>query len=119
MPEDRDQNSEQEFIKIAVKLLFQHMQDGKVKVAPHLAEKLKTAMDAVVFDEEGYPVIETVQPRVLSLAKTTAWIELEQRSQEGEHDSEMHRMLPERIDIPMGTLADRSDAGGLELDKLA
>lgn len=119
MPEDRDQNSEQEFIKIAVKLLFQHMQDGKVKVAPHLAEKLKTAMDAVVFDEEGYPVLETVQPRVLSLAKTTAWIEREQRSREGEHDGEMHRMLPERIDIPMGTLADRSDAGGLELDKLA
>lgn len=119
MSEDRDQNSEKEFIKIAVKLLFQHMQDGKIKVVPHLAKKLKTAMDAVIFDAEGYPVLETVQPIVLSLAKSTAWVEQEQRSQEGEHDSELHRMLPERIDIPMNTLADRTDAGGLELDKLA
>lgn len=119
MPESKDRNSEQEFIKIVVKLLFQHMREGKVTVAPHLVEKLKTAMDAVEFNDEGYPTLETIQPIVLSFAKATALMEQERLNQEEENDSETHGMFPERIDVPTSGLADRTNAGGLELDKLA
>jgi Family of unknown function (DUF5677) len=116
---DKEQNNEHEFIKLAVKLLFQHMQDGKVTLAPHLMAKLAPAMDAVKFDDEGYPMLETVQPIVLSLAKTTAWMEQERLSQEREGKSEIHGILPSRIDVSAATLADRTSAGGQELDKLA
>jgi len=79
-------------------------------------------MNAVKFDDKGSPILETVQPIVLSLAKATAWMEQERLSQEEkdrEEKSEIHGMFPARIDVPAATLADKTKTGGLELDKLA
>lgn len=121
MPPDKEQNREQEFNKLAVKLLFQHMRDGILTLA-HIETKLAPAMDLVKFDQDGYPVLETVQPIVMSFAKATAWMEQERLSREEkdrEDKSEIHGMFPQRVDVPAGTLADRTNAGGLELDKLA
>lgn len=119
MLDDKKQNTEDEIIRLAVILLFKHMREGKVSVSPHLIEKLAPAMDAVRFDDEGNPMLETVQPIVLSLAKTTARIESERLIKEEEEKSPIHGMLPTRIDIPPAALSDSTKAGGLELDKLA
>jgi len=119
MLDDKKQNTEEEINRLAVMLLFKHMREGKVSVSPHLIEKLTPAMDAVRFDDEGNPMLETVQPIVLSLAKATACIESERLIKEEEGKSPIHGMLPTRIDIPPAALSDITKAGGLELDKLA
>lgn len=119
MLDDKKQNTEDEIIRLAVILLFKHMREGKVSVSPHLIEKLTPAMDAVRFDDEGNPMLETVQPIVLSLVKTTACIESERLIKEEEERNPIHGMLPTRIDIPPAALSEITKAGGLELDKLA
>src|SRR6266508_479520 len=100
MPEIHSDKEEQEFLKLVVKLLFRRVKEGKVTFAPHLLEKLTPAMEAVKFDQEGLPLLETVQPIVASLAKTTVWVEEERRVQEEkerEKNSQMHRSLPSRV----------------------
>lgn len=89
-------DSNQEFLILAVKLLFKRIKEGSVKfVAERVPETIK-ALDAVRFDRDGNPIFETIGPLVRALANAVYASEvdrLEAEAKEREQKSPVHDLL--------------------------
>jgi len=55
-------------LKRRLKILKDHLEDGKMKIAPHLFEDTKKSLMAVRFDADGQIDLSTVDARVRSIA---------------------------------------------------
>lgn len=95
-------NDEDEFVKRGVKLLIDQLRTEKVKVAPHLIDRLKQELKQVQFDSAGGPMIESIPRMVRSLAKATLYMESERSEAEElerEKQSPLHSMLQPAVEV--------------------
>ena len=109
---------EKDFVVLAVKLLFQRLKEGKVKlVADKMPETLR-ALNAVKFDAAGNPVYETISSQVRALANLVCIQQIEtldQEAEEREHASPVHAFLGEPVAVTEEVLRTCSEQGTLSV----
>lgn len=95
---------DQEFEEIALKLLFKRIAEDRFKVAQHHAPRLSAAIDAVKFDDNGEPILETANADVRRVACFIANRELE-ALEKTQMNNPVQDVMPQRVEVTLEQLA--------------
>jgi hypothetical protein len=88
-----------QLLRFGVKLLFERIEEGKIKFVNDKVPKLLEALDAVKFDDKGEPILETVTSPVRAMVNMVMAEEIEREEQERRENSPAHEFLNDPVQV--------------------